>query len=242
MSKLKDLVGKGVRLIVTDTKSPLPADAPAAERDLLPDVFAGSEPRPVTRSEVAADVADFKAVYKEAGIELRPHGYGVDRVGEMLESKRLATLGREVKAAAVLAALETAGVPMRDVIEDAVLRDKALDAFEESKRRELEELRTRTQARVAAVKTEMDAFLKAQERGDGGPEEGRRGGEPHLPPAPDPKAARGGASARCGGALPGGRAQPHNDVTSSVAFPVPRQAGPGMSPEPERRSSPWRDN
>jgi lambda repressor-like predicted transcriptional regulator len=162
MSKLKDLVGKGVRLIVTDTESPLPAEAPAAERDLGPDAFAGSDPKPVTRSEVAADVADFKAVYKEAGIELRPHGYGVDRVGEMLESKRLATLGRDVKAAAVMAALETAGVPMRDVIEDAVLRDKALDAFLESKGRELEELRTRTQARVTAVKAEMDAFLKAK--------------------------------------------------------------------------------
>jgi hypothetical protein len=162
MSKLKELVGKGVRLIVTDTESPSPAEAPASERDLAPDAFAGSEPKLVTRSEVAADVADFAAVYKEAGIELRPHGYGVNRVGEMLESKRLATLGREVKAAAVLAALETAGVPMRDVIEDAVLRDKALDAFEESKRRELEELRTRTQARVAALKAEMDAFLKAK--------------------------------------------------------------------------------
>jgi hypothetical protein len=162
MSKLKDLMGKGVRLIVTDTESPPPADVPASERDLGPDAFAGSEPKPVTRSEVAADVADFKAVYKEAGIELRPHGYGVDRVGEMLESKRLATLGGDVKAAAVLAALETAGVPMRDVIEDAVLRDKALDAFEESKRRELEELRTRTQARIAALKTELDAFLKAK--------------------------------------------------------------------------------
>jgi hypothetical protein len=162
MSKLKDLMGKGVRLIVTDSESPRLADAPASDRDLGPDAFASSEPKPVTRSEVAADVADFKAVYKEAGIELRPHGYGVDRVGEMLESKRLATLGGDVKAAAVLAALETAGVPMRDVIEDAVLRDKALDAFEESKRRELEELRTRTQARIAAVKTELDAFLKAK--------------------------------------------------------------------------------
>ena len=42
MSKLKDLVGKGVRLIVTDAESPLPGQAPASERDLGPDAFAGS--------------------------------------------------------------------------------------------------------------------------------------------------------------------------------------------------------
>ena len=157
MGKLKELVNKGVRLIVTDTDSPAAETAPP---ELPPEAFAATEPKVVTRSEVAADVTDFKAVYEEAGIELRPHGYGVDRVAEMLESKRLATLGREVKAAAVLAALETAGVPIRDVIEDAVLRDKALDAFEASKGRELEEQRARTQSRLTAVKGEIDAFLK----------------------------------------------------------------------------------
>ncbi len=62
----------------------------------------------------------------------------------MLESKRLATLGREVKATAVLAALEAAGVPLRDVIQDAVRRDKALDAFEAAKGREIQELHARS--------------------------------------------------------------------------------------------------
>jgi hypothetical protein len=160
MSKLKELMSKGVRLIVTDTDSPPSSEAPPSERELPADAFAGSEPKPVPRSEIAADVADFKAVYEEAGIELKDHGYGVDKVAEMLESKRLATLGREVKAAAVLAALEAAGVPMRDVIEDAVLRDKALDAFEQSKGRELEEQAAKTQARLGAIKAEMDTFLK----------------------------------------------------------------------------------
>ena len=35
-------------------------------------------------------MVDFGAVYAEAGIELPPHGYGIDKVAEMLESKRLA--------------------------------------------------------------------------------------------------------------------------------------------------------
>jgi hypothetical protein len=160
MSKLKELVSKGVRLIVADPEAPPAADSPAADRDLPPETFAQAEPKAVTRSQVPADVGDFDAVYKEAGIRLPDHGYGIEKVAEMLESKRLATLSREVKATAVLAALEAARVPMRDVIQDAVLRDKALDAFEIAKEREVEELHARTAARIKAIRDEIDALLK----------------------------------------------------------------------------------
>ena len=78
----------------------------------------------------------------------------------MLEGKRLATLGREVKATAVMAAIEAAGVPLRDVIQDAVRRDKALDAFEAAKGREIQELHARTETRVEEIQAEIQAFLK----------------------------------------------------------------------------------
>jgi hypothetical protein len=162
MSKLKDLVSRGVRLIVAEVPEPgeAAAEAPAAEREIPAEAFEAAEPRRITRSEVPADVADFSAVFAEAGIELPAHGYGIDKVAEMLESKRLSTLSREVKASAVLAALEAAGVPLRDVIQDAVKRDKALDAFEAAKGREIQELHARTETRIEEIKAEMDAFLK----------------------------------------------------------------------------------
>jgi len=160
MSKLKDLVSKGVRLIVADTGESSSEALAGAERDLPPNAFEEAPPTRVTRSEVPADVVDFGAVYQEAGIELPLHGYGVDKVAEMLESKRLASLQREVKATAVLAALEAASVPIREVVQDAVLRDKALDAFEADKATEVGELQARTGARIEAIKGEIDAFLK----------------------------------------------------------------------------------
>lgn len=162
MSRLKELVSKGVRLIVADSEagaesSPTPTGAP--EREIPAEAFQ-QEPEPVRRSEVAASVEDFGAVYEEAGIELPLHGYGVDKVAEMLENKRLASLAREVKATAVLAALEAAQVPIREVIQDAVLRDKALDAFEAAKEREVSELRAQSETRVAAIQSEMEAYLR----------------------------------------------------------------------------------
>jgi hypothetical protein len=163
VSSLKDLVSRGVRLIVAETPGSSAEATPtqqASEREIPASEFAADPPQAVSQSQVPADVDDFGAVYQEAGIELPLHGYGIDKVAEMLESKRLATLGREVKATAVMAALEAAQVPIREVIQDAVLRDKALDAFEAAKEREVAELRQASQARVEALKAEMDAYLR----------------------------------------------------------------------------------
>jgi hypothetical protein len=160
MSKLKELVNKGVRLIVAEAPD-RPAGAPPPERDMPPETFAEAAP-PVTSSAVSADVEDFGAVYQEAGIELPLHGYGVDKVAEMLQSKHLSTLAREVKATAVLAALEAAQVPIKDVVQDAVRRDRALDAFEAAKQREVKDTRAEAERRIQAIKDEMEAFLKAK--------------------------------------------------------------------------------
>jgi glycyl-tRNA synthetase beta subunit len=161
MSRIKDLVSKGVRLIVVEDQPATP-QAPAQERDIPAEAFQEPLAAPVTQSAVPADVDDFTAVYDEAGVTLPPHGYGVDKVAEMLQSKRLATLGREVKATAVMAALEAAGAPVRDVIQDGVRRDAALDAFESAKETELRELQRQSAARVQAIKEEIDGFLRAK--------------------------------------------------------------------------------
>jgi hypothetical protein len=178
VSRLSELVSRGVRLIVVDPDAapepearvpspPPPPPAPPAApmgrargRQIPAEVAQAAPPRRVARSEVPADVQDFAAVYKEAGITLPPHGYGVDRVAEMLQGKRLATLSREVKAMAVLAALEAARVDVQDVIEDGIRRDKALDAFEAAKERELVERKAGNEARVQSLRNDLDELLR----------------------------------------------------------------------------------
>jgi hypothetical protein len=162
MSKLKELVNKGVRLIVVDSEeavAAVPEGLPAGG-EIPAEALQAGEPPPVVASQVPADVTDFAAVYQEAGIELPVHGYGIDKVAEMLASKRLASLGREVKATAVLAALEAASVPVKDVIQDGVARDRALDAFEAAKERQLKELRARNEARIQQTKEAIESYLR----------------------------------------------------------------------------------
>lgn len=169
MSKLSNLVSKGVRLIVTDDEEREPeAEAPAPERaprertprELPAEALVAEPPKSVQRSQLAADVLDFSEVYAEAGIELPLHGYGIEKVGEMLENKRLATMAREVKATAVLAALEAAGVELKDVIQDGVRRDKALDAFLAGKTASTQELRGKSEARIEQIREQIAAFLR----------------------------------------------------------------------------------
>lgn len=165
MGKLSDFVSKGVRLIVVDPESGGASDAGAQSarvahpRDIPAEDITSPPSPPSARSDVGMQVEDFGAVYDEAGVAIPDHGYGVDKVAEMLQGKRLSQLSREVRATAVLAALEAAQVDVKDVIADAVRRDRALDGFEAAKERELHELREKNESRVRGLRQEMEALL-----------------------------------------------------------------------------------
>ena len=166
MGKLTEFMNKGVRLIVSDTGAPEAAPAGEPEeprrppREIPREALEAAPPKKVSRSELASDVADFAAVYKEAGIEVPAHGYGIEKVAEMLQNKRFATLAPEARATAVMVALEAAGAPIRDVVQDAVQRDKALDNFEGAKERELHELKTKNEARIKDLSAQMEELIK----------------------------------------------------------------------------------
>ena len=155
MSKVRNLVGRGVRLIeptgIADGSSErlveiLPAAYDAKLGDLPP-------------SKLPADIMDFGEVYREVRIEPPPHGYGIDKVESMLNHPRLVSLRPEQRAAAVLAALEAAGVEFTDVLRDAVLRDQAIERFSLAKEAEMQAERVRAEEAVIRARQELDAFV-----------------------------------------------------------------------------------
>ncbi len=152
MGRIVELVSRGVRVV---------GEQPAGAASEIPaEFFATPEPRSLDRSEILADVGGFAAVYEEAQVPVPFHGYGVDRMAEILESRRLAALPLEMRVAAVMASLEAAGVSLPQVLLDAVLRDRALDGFVAAKEREVEALRSRNEATASALKQEIGAFIK----------------------------------------------------------------------------------
>ena len=122
-----------------------------------------NEPSSVIGTGIPADVSDFAVVYKGASVQAPSHGYGVDRVAGMLAHESLAGLDKSVKASAVLAALDAAGVSIADVIHDGLLRYKALVAFEAAKELELQQVRPGNERRVETLRAKVAAFEKEKQ-------------------------------------------------------------------------------
>jgi len=156
MSRIGDLVARGVRVTVG-------ASAGGGASEIPADFFDASSLRALTRFDIPPD-ADFAAVYEEAQVPSPRRDYGVDKMAEILESTRLASLPREVRVAAVLASLEAAGVSVPQVVSDAALREKALEAFVAAKKREADAVKQRNETRVSTMRQEIQAFVSENNR------------------------------------------------------------------------------
>ena len=77
-------------------------------------------------------------IYRIAGVMSPRSGYGIRKVVEMLHSEHTCELSKEAKQAAVLMALDVAGVPVDEVLEDAKARQAALDSYEAEQRKAVE--------------------------------------------------------------------------------------------------------
>ena len=155
MSKVRSLVGRGVRLI-----EPTGIADGSSERlvEILPQAY-DAKLTEAPGSKLPADIMDFGEVYREARLEPPPHGYGIDKVESMLNHPRLVGIRPEQRAAAVLAALEAAGVEFTDVLRDAVLRDQAIERFALAKEAEMQAERVRAEEAVVAARQQLDAFV-----------------------------------------------------------------------------------
>lgn len=101
----------------------------------------------------------FDQIYSLAEIRTPAHGYTILKVAEMLQSEHLRGLPADVKQRSVLVALEAAGVKIDEVVEDAVRRDRALDAYERAQQNAVEDLEARKTAENQAIQAELDRLI-----------------------------------------------------------------------------------
>lgn len=155
MSKVRTLVGRGVRLV-----EPTGVADGSSERlvEILPQAY-DVKLTDQGPSKLPADIMDFGEVYRESRLEPPTHGYGIDKIESMLNHPRLVAIRPEQRAAAVLAALEAAGVEFTDVLSDAVRRDHAIERFALAKEAEMQAERLRAEDAVLRARQELDAFV-----------------------------------------------------------------------------------
>ena len=105
------------------------------------------------------DLQSMEDVYRAAGIVNPRMGYSIGKVVEMLSSEHVRGLSSDVKRAAVLMALDAAGVSIDEVLRDARQRQDALSAYEADQRKQFEEYWARKDEVNTQIQMEMDRVM-----------------------------------------------------------------------------------
>lgn len=98
----------------------------------------------------------FDEIYRAAGIKGPRLGYSIGKVIEMLQSEHIRNLPTETRRASILMALEAAGVQVDEVLQDATLRQRAINSYEAIQRKHLEEYEARKAQENCAIQAEME--------------------------------------------------------------------------------------
>jgi hypothetical protein len=101
----------------------------------------------------------FEQIYQTIGIKLPGHGFNIYKIEDMLKSVYLKDMNNEGKKNAVLVALEAIKVPIEEIIQDAINRDKALDSYEKYEEKKLKEFETRKSDENKKIQEEIERFF-----------------------------------------------------------------------------------
>lgn len=113
----------------------------------------------------AREVPDFQVellpmedIYRAAGIMTPRKGYSITKVVEMLHSQHIRGLSQEMKRAAVLMALDAAGISLEQLQHDAKARQDALDAHEADQRKQVEAEWARKAEEIIQIQAELESI------------------------------------------------------------------------------------
>ena len=113
-------------------------------------------------SGLTGNLTSFDDIYGAADIKAPAHGYSILKVSDMLNSEHIRTMPAEVKKGSIMVALEAAGVKIQDVIQDAIRRDQALDAFERVRLKSVDDLEARKAEENRKVQADLDKYVAEQ--------------------------------------------------------------------------------
>ena len=108
------------------------------------------------RAKSQGDLQSIEDIYRVAGIINPRMGYSIGKVVAMLNSDHLRGLSSEAKRGAVLMALDAAGITMDELLQDARLRQNAIDSYEADQQKHFEEYWARKAEGNAQIQTEME--------------------------------------------------------------------------------------
>jgi len=103
-----------------------------------------------------AATGGFERVYRNAAVKPARIPYGIQKVMSMADSSHLVGMHPEVKRCALLMALEAAGAEIEDLLQDAVIRQRILNDFEEKAQDRLRDFEAAKAVDNQAIQAELD--------------------------------------------------------------------------------------
>ena len=105
-------------------------------------------------------LTDFEQIYQGGAVKPPRLSYGVLKVAEMLNSAHLSGMSAESKRAALMMALDAGGAKMEDILQDAIVRQRLLNDYEEARQRDLQNFETSIQEQNRAIQAEMERLTR----------------------------------------------------------------------------------
>lgn len=128
-----------------------PAEKPA--QTLEAPAFPGQRPAP---QEMGPKPADFDQIYQNAAVKPPNIPYGILKVVEMAASPYLQGMTPDAKRSALLMALEAAGAEIEDLLQDALVRQRALNDYAEKQQEKLSRFEAARAEENRGIQAELD--------------------------------------------------------------------------------------
>jgi hypothetical protein len=145
--------GNGVEIkkdVAKENRMPMPQATQSMEK------APASSAREVPAFQV--ELLPMDDIYRTAGIVSPRKGYSVTKVVEMLNSEHIRGLSKETKRAALLMALDAAGVTIEQVQRDARSRQGALDSYETELKKQAETEWARKAEEITHIQAELESI------------------------------------------------------------------------------------
>src|SRR5690349_20438284 len=98
----------------------------------------------------------FEQVYQAAAVKPPRLSYGILKVAEMVNSAHLSGMSPEARRCSLLMALEAAGAEIEDLLQDAVVRQRALNYYEEGQSTRLQSFQQNKLDENKKIQQELD--------------------------------------------------------------------------------------
>ncbi len=132
------------------------------KENLMPHLTQPTQKAPVRSArevpDFQVDLSPMEDIYRAAGIMNPRRGYSINKVVDMLYSEHIRELSKEMKRAAVLMALDAAGIPIDQVQKDAKARQDALDSHEAEQRKQVEAEWARKAEEIIQIQAELESI------------------------------------------------------------------------------------